>query len=417
LQGLLGLHAPPILIMLLRSIPAFVLAAALAACSDSPSGPPEPVAPVITVSGVAEGGTYDAPVAIAVSVDRGAYTATLNGAPFSGGGTVSQPGGYELVVSARDGTATSEARIAFTVRFTGARVLIVRLFDLGDNESGGGGDAILLTDSTAIGMRHALIDAGPQGVNASNPGYVAQRLQGLGVARLDFVQLTHAHSDHYAGLAPVLNGIPVGWFVYNGQQRANIGGYQTVLSAANARADTVVVPAAVTDLPFGYEAGAAKVLPPLGTYLADSNASGDQLNEGSLGTSLRRGTFSMFFTGDGEVEANTRWRTTFAALTGGVAALKVGHHGANNAVFDNGFNGPSAWLAHTAPRVAVISANGRSHPRINALNAILGRPATETYCTSVHGDIAIRVLDSGQYTVSVQRNATMDCRPGTEATT
>ena len=196
--------------MLLRHIPALLTAAVLAACSASPSGPPDPVAPVITVSGVAAGGTYDAPVAIAVSVDRGAYTATLNGAPFSGGGTVSQPGAYELVVSARDGTATSEARIAFTVRFTGARVLIVRLFDLGDNESGGGGDAILLTDSTAIGMRHALIDAGPQGVNASNPGYVAQRLQGLGVARLDFVQLTHAHADHHAWPAWMWRGWTAG---------------------------------------------------------------------------------------------------------------------------------------------------------------------------------------------------------------
>jgi beta-lactamase superfamily II metal-dependent hydrolase len=404
--------------MLLRPLILAALAAALAACSDSPSGPPDPVAPVITVSGVAAGGTYTAPVAVVISVDRGSYVATLNGAAFpAGGGTVTDPGAYELVVSARNGTATSEARVAFTVRFAGTRVLIVRLFDLGDNESGGGGDAILLTDSTGSGMRHALIDAGPQGVDASNPGYVLQRLQALGVARLDFVQLTHAHSDHYAGLSQVLNGIPVGWFVYNGQQRANIAGYQTVLTAARARADSVFVPAAVTDLPFGYEAGAVKVVPPLATYLANSSASGDELNEGSLGTSLRRGTFSMFFTGDGEVEANARWRTSFATLSGGVTALKVGHHGANNAVFDNGFNGSSAWLAHTAPRIAVISANGRSHPRINALSAILGRPATETYCTSVHGDIAIRVAESGQYTVTVQRNATMDCRPGTEATT
>jgi beta-lactamase superfamily II metal-dependent hydrolase len=403
--------------MLLRLLTLLSLAAALAGCSDSPSGPPDPVAPQITVTGVAAGGTYEAPVAIAISVDRGSYTATLNDASFAGGGTVSQPGEYTLVVTARNGTATAETRIAFTVTFTGERLLIVRLFDLGDNESGGGGDAILLTDSTAIGMRHALIDAGPQGPDASNPGYVAQRLQTMGVSQLDFVQLTHAHSDHYAGLSQVLNGVAVGWFVYNGQQRANIGGYQTVLSTANARADTVVVPAAVTDLPFGYEPGAAKVLPPLPTYLGNSNASGDELNEGSLGTSLRRGTFSMFFTGDGEVEANARWRTSFAALTGGVTALKVGHHGANNAVFDNGFSGPSAWLAHTAPRVAVISANGRSHPRQNALNAILGRPTTETYCTSVHGDIAIRVLDSGEYTVTVQRNGGNNCEPGTEATT
>lgn len=403
--------------MLLRPLVALVLGAVLSSCSGSPSGPPADVAPVITVTGVQSGGSYTGSVTVGVAVDRGSYTASLNGASFAGGGTVSTPGEYVLQVDARNGTATSSATVAFTVRFTGSRVLIVRLFDLGDNESGGGGDAILLTDSTGSGMRHGLIDAGPQGLNASSPGYVLQRLQALGVARLDFVQLTHAHSDHYAGLAPVLNGIPTGWFVYNGQQRANIGGYQTVLAAANARADTVVVPTAVTTLPFGFSGGTLQVLPPLPAYLGNSNATGDELNEGSLGTSLVRGTFRMFFTGDGEVEANTRWRTQFGTLSGGVTALKVGHHGANNAVFDNGFSGASAWLAHTAPRIAVISANGRSHPRQNAMGAILGLPATETYCTSVHGDIAIRVGDDGQYSVAVQKNANMDCRPGTEATT
>jgi beta-lactamase superfamily II metal-dependent hydrolase len=403
--------------MLLRTLLALALAAGLAACSGSPSAPPADAAPVITVTGVQAGGSYVGSVAIGISVDRGSYTATLNGASFAGGGTVSTPGDYVLDVQARNGTATASTRIAFTVRFAGSRVLIVRLFDLGDNESGGGGDAILLTDSSGSGMRHGLIDAGPQGVDAANPGYVLQRLQALGVTRLDFVELTHAHSDHYAGLSQVLNAIPTGWFVYNGQQRANIGGYQTVLTAAAARADTVVVPAAVTALPFGFTGGTLQVLPPLPTYLGNSNASGDELNEGSLGTSLTRGTFRMFFTGDGEVEANTRWRTGFAALTGGLTALKVGHHGANNAVFDNGFNGTSTWLQHTAPSIAVISANGRSHPRMNAINAILGRPTTDTYCTSVHGDIALRIGEDGQYTVSVQRNAGSVCVRGTEATT
>lgn len=403
--------------MLLRPLTALSAALFAAACSDSPSGPPEAVAPVITVTGVQAGGSYTGPVNIAISVDRGSYSATLNGKPFAGGGTVANPDSYTLAVQARNGTATSSVSIPFTLTFAGSRVLIVRLFDLGDNESGGGGDAILLTDSTGSGMRHGLIDAGPAGMNASNPGYVLQRLQGLGITRLDFVQLTHAHSDHYGGLREVLNALTVDWFVYNGQQRANIAGYQNVLTAANARADTVVIPTAVTDLPFGYAAGMLKVIPPLPTYLSNPNASGDELNEGSLGTSLTRGSFRMFFTGDGETEANTRWRTSFASLSGGVTALKVGHHGANNAVFDNGFSGAATWLQHTAPQVFVVSANGRSHPRQNALNALLGRPATETYCTSVHGDIAIRVAESGQYAVTVQKNPTMDCRPGTEATT
>lgn len=386
----------------------------LASCSGSPVVVEQP--PVISVAGVAHGAVYDGPVTISISVDRGSYTATLNQRPFSAGGTVADPGAYVLEVSARSGTKTSTLQLAFTVRFAGARVLIVRMLDLGDNGSGGGGDAILLTDSAEGSMRHALIDAGPSGADASDPAFVARRLAQLGVARLDFVQLTHAHADHYAGIPRVLETIPTGWFVYNGQVRSRAS-YEAVLAAAAARADTVVVPDSLTTLPFGLGEGPARVVPPLATFLANGSASNDELNEGSLGTTLRRGSFRMFFTGDGEVLANQRWRSQFATLTSGVTGLKVGHHGANNAIFDNGFSGTSTWLSHTAPAIALISANGRTHPRVNALGALRARTRTETYCTSVHGDVTIRIAESGQYAVTVQRNAGADCVPGSEAST
>jgi hypothetical protein len=329
---------------------AAALAAFLAACSggDGGTGPSPDVAPVITVAGVTDGSQYDGPVSVAILVDRGTYTATLDGQPFSGGGTVSGAGPHTVVVSARNGSATASRTVGFNIRAAG-RMLIIRMFDLGDNESGGGGDAILLTDSAAGSVRHALIDAGPQGANASNPGYVAGRLQALGVTRLDFVELTHAHADHYAGMVTVMNAIPVGRFVYNGQARA-VASYNAVVTTAQARADSVIVPAALRALPIGGDTATFRVVPPLATFLGDPNAGGDELNEGSLGTSLVRGTFRMFFTGDGEVAAHARWRTSFGSLSANLTALKQGHHGANNAVFDNGFNGTSSWLAHTSPR-------------------------------------------------------------------
>jgi beta-lactamase superfamily II metal-dependent hydrolase len=125
----------------------------------------------------------------------------------------------------------------------------------------------------------------------------------------------------------------------------------------------------------------------------------------------------MFFTGDGEVEANVRWRTQFSALTRNIDVLKVGHHGANNGIFDNGFSGAATWLDHTNPSIAIITANGVSHPRINALNRLLGRTTMQTYCTNVHGDITLRVFSDSSIQVHVARNANADCVAGTEATT
>ena len=390
----------------------------VAACSgggDGGTGPSD-VAPTITVSGVSEGGTFDAPVTVSVSVDRGSYEATLDGQSFTSGTAVVFPGEHVLVVNARSGASTATRTVRFTVRLVG-RLLSVRMFNLGDNDSGGGGDALLLTDSSATSIRYGLIDAGPEGLNGANPAYVAQRLQALGVTRLDFVQLTHAHADHYAGLPAVLSStIPVTRFVYNGQQRA-LASYESLINSARVRADSVIVPTAVRPLQLGADAATLRVIPPLGQYLANPAADSRELNEGSLGISLERGTFRMFFTGDGEVEANNRWRTSFATFSANLVVLKAGHHGANDAVFDNGLNGNSAWLAHTRPQTVIVSANGRSHPRMNALAAILSIAPKTTYCTSVHGDITVRILDSGQYEVRVQKNAESTCVRGSEATT
>lgn len=388
----------------------------VASCGGDTSGPTV-TPPTISVSGIENGATYSGPVTITVEVDRGTYNATLNNEPFVSGRTVSQIGSHVLRVQARSGEATSSREVQFTIG-AGNRLLIVRLLDLGPNDSGGGGDAILITDSTAGGKVHALIDAGPAGTGGADPGFVARRLAALGVDSLAMLQLTHAHGDHYLGMSQVISATRIRRFVYNGQVR-NLSSYNNVVNAARARADSTIIPATPYAFQLNRDAAAPTitVLPPLATYLGTSTDDGDLINEGSLGTQLRIGTFEMFFTGDGEVEANNRWRTTFASFTTDVDALKVGHHGANNAIFDNGFNGASAWLAHTSPNTSVISANGVTHPRINALTRILQQSNNRTYCTNVHGEIEIRVSAGGAHSVVVARNANADCVPGSTATT
>jgi len=387
------------------------------ACSSGGSAGPTVEPPVITVTGVEAGGVYEEPVTISVTIDRGTFEATLDDDAFFSGQTVSEPGSYLLRVEATNQGRTSTRQIEFEIRFSGESLLIVRMLDLGENGAGGGGDAILVTDSSANGMRHALIDAGPSGENAADPGFVQRRLLQLGVDTLDVMILTHAHSDHYGGMLPVVNGTAIREFVYNGQSRSLLG-YESVLSAANSRAGEVVVPAGIETraLGLGGVPTTLVMIPGLPDNLNVDTNDGSDLNDGSLGTSVTKGAFSMFVTGDGEVDANLRWRRDYASLTSDLTVLKVGHHGANDAVFDQGFSSSGiAWLEHTAAAVHLVSSNGSTHPRIAALNALLGRPA-ETYCTNVHGDIELRATGSGQWTVTVQRNADLDCAPGDTAT-
>lgn len=389
---------------------------ALACGGEAPAGPVgEP--PRITVIGVTDGESREGPVTITITIDRGAYVAELNGDTFISGRTVSAPGDYLLRVTARDGEAVASLELRFRILLSGETRLIVRVFDLGANESGGGGDAILLTDSSGAGSRHVLIDAGPAGTAGSDPDFVSRRLTALGVDTIAALILTHAHSDHFDGISAILQRFVVLRFFYNGQVR-NFSRYTATITEAELRAGDVTVPSAVIALDQGLGTMPTRVaiLPPLTTFLAKADADGEEINEGSLGAAVEKGDVRLFFTGDGEVRANQRWRTQFAGRTGSVTVLKVGHHGANDAMFDNGFNGTSSWLTHAAPEVAVISANGVTHPRVNAIDRLLGLPQTRTYCTNVHGDIEIRIGERGGLLVTVERNASSDCVPGSDAT-
>lgn len=388
------------------------------ACSGQDASAPEPRAPVISISGVQEGETRSGPVTITISVDVGTYDATLNGEPFISGRMVQEPKDYVLEVTARNGTAVSTATVRFTITLSGETRLIIRLFDLGPNPNGGGGDAILLTDSSGAGSRHVLVDAGPAGLAGADLGFVSRQLDALGVDTLQALILSHAHSDHFDGIPAVLQNTVVLRFVYNGQVR-DFSRYNQVIVEAQQRAAEVIIPSTVTELQFGLGPSPTRlaVLSPLSMFLGSPDATSTELNDGSIGTEVRKGNFRMFLTGDGEILANQRWQTGFADRTTDLQVLKLGHHGANDATFDNGFNGNSSWLAHTQPEVTVISANGTSHPRRNALAYVQSLPEVQTYCTNVHGDIEIRVGEAGAFVISAEANGSADCVPGSDATT
>jgi beta-lactamase superfamily II metal-dependent hydrolase len=403
---------------LARAFLALSVSVALVSCGGGGTEPDPKDPPEITVAGVSDGDVLEGPVTILLTITTGAtYQATLNGQPFFSGNTVSQAGNYTLEILARKDGLTSTVTISFEIRPVGGNLLILRFFNLGKNDAGGGGDAILLTDSSSMGQFHALIDAGPAGEGGLDTDYVLGRLRSLDVDTIQAMILSHAHSDHFDGMRDILNQLHVRDFYYNGQTR-NFFRYQQTIGLAGTRAESRITVTQEETVSLG-ASGATnlRIIPPLADYLDNADANSSELNNGSLGTLLTRGDFSMFFAGDGEVEANGRWRESFGDLTSNLDVLKVGHHGANDAVFDNGSFGRSRWLEHTDPQVHVISGNGTSHPRVRSLQYLLGRAGTETYCTNVHGDIELRVDEDGDFMVTVERNASQNCEPGADATT
>lgn len=403
-----------------RAVWVLAFAALAGACDDSLSPGPDPVAPNVTIEGVEDQGRYTGAVTIQIAVEGGSWEATLNGERIGSTHTVTTPGPYELVVTARNGLEETRRELSFEIALDGDSQLIIRMIDLGDNPLGGGGDALLLTDSSAAGMVHVLVDAGTgpaSGGANGNTNWVSQRLEDLGVDTLAALLLTHAHEDHYMGMRAVLRDVHVERFVYNGQARTTTS-YRDLLDYAGQNADSMIVVEAVREYTLDAGGGTGTrllVLTPLPDYLGGSN-DGSELNEGSLGALVERGDFRLFLAGDGEHEANQRWRTDFTTYTQAIDVLKVGHHGANNAIFDSGASGAASWIEHTDPDVALISANGRTHPRVNALARLRTGSDRVIYCTHVHGTVELRVSPTGRYFVRSERNVGERCTPGSEAT-
>ena len=386
----------------------------LFACADNGNTGPDDVDPVVTITGVEDGQSYPPPVTITIGVAPGSYTATLNGAPFVSGQSVTQPGDYTLIVTGRNGLAETVEQIDFTIEAFGTGdVLIVRMFDLREGTFGAPGDAILITDSSSAGQFHALIDAGGRTIsNVLSESYVRSRLEALGVDTLNFMQLTHAHADHYIGMDEILNSaIQVEDFVYNGQDRPSASTYVSLIDVAEVQADSVIDLSALrtTELGGGSIPTTVTMVPPHPAFDGLMGSDGDSINEGSIGTLVVHGGFRMYFTGDGQLQANTRWRLDFAGLSGDVDILKVGHHAANDAT-------DLPWLNHSSFDVAAVSANGTTHPRVAALDR-LETVSSVIYCTNVHGEIRITVDEGGGYVVTTEKGAGQQCVPGSSATT
>ena len=282
-----------------------------------------------------------------------------------------------------------------TLRTVDDASLTIRVLQV-KSATGGGGDAVLVADSAGASPWHALLDAG----DGSAAAYLAQ----AGIDTLDLMVLTHAHHDHYAGMPGVFAGVHVRRFAYNGQVRSAVT-YDDVLELAWAQADTVLVPDEpwTVSLPGG---GHVVVMPPLNTWTGIDTDDGEELNEGSLAIRVEQGEFSFLTTGDGEAESNAHYRTSYPAWVD-ADAFKVGHHGSTDAT-------DASWLDAVTPEVAIVSANGVSHPHGATLSWLSAR-TDDLYCTPEHGVVSLLVDAGGSYAVRTAQDPRIPCGPGTQA--
>ncbi len=233
----------------------------------------------------------------------------------------------------------------------------VIFFDVGQ------GDAALIQE----GETQVLIDGGPA---RSIIDKLGERMPYYD-REIEVVILTHADSDHFAGLIDVFERYEVKTFVWTGalNQGKDFKLFQERL--ANEGAEEIIAKAGD-----GFEIGVARleILYPL-TKNEFRGQTPKDLNETSVVARLDAPKISILFPGDAGFEVEDILLNRKANIKAEI--LKAGHHGSKNST-------SPAWLAAVAPREIVFSVGEKNR---------FGHPAGETIQRVQQAGIAIRRTD------------------------
>ncbi len=177
------------------------------------------------------------------------------------------------------------------------------------------------------------------------------------VQRLDYVVLTHGHSDHMGGLPSILDNFRPRE-LWTGPQ-PDSAAWRTVLEHA-ARDRTAVRFFRRQAAPFSFDGASVRILAPSGDYLPQETAK----NDDSLVLEIAYGKRTVLLTGD--AEKPTEWDMLSNSLLHPVTFLKVGHHGSKTSSSEE-------FLSAVQPEFALISAGYKNqfhHPHPSVIERL-----------------------------------------------
>ena len=229
-----------------------------------------------------------------------------------------------------------------------------------------------------------LIDCGEKEYSDS----VINFLKTNGITQLDYVVVTHAHSDHMGGMADVLDAIPTENIIFSEPSEKSSGSktYGDFLDAADRSGADIIL--AEPDYTFSLGSAECKILAPF-------SVSEEEENDNSVVMHITAGTTSFLMTGDAEKAVEKEIIANYPSLRATV--LKVGHHGSKTSSSDK-------FISMLGSETAVIHVgedNSYNHPTDTVLNT-LNKYNIDTYRTDLEGTITINCF-ADTYTVSTER--------------
>lgn len=222
------------------------------------------------------------------------------------------------------------------------------------------------------GDRTALVDCGSIYSLRGAGGSVADAMATYGWDKLDYVALTHYHTDHAGDLEGLLARMEVETLLLPELGGSQLDLQQEVLTLAESYGAAVRYVREPTTVALGE--GTLSLYPPL---------TAGETNEEGLTILASRGEFDLLITGD--MSSGTERLLVETYPLPDIEVLLVGHHGSKYATSEE-------LLKAVTPEVGVISVgeNSYGHPTYEAMERMAFYGAT-LYRTDMQGNILIRV--------------------------
>lgn len=217
---------------------------------------------------------------------------------------------------------------------------------------------------------------------------VIHDIKSFGVTELDYVVVTHAHSDHMGGMADILDAVPTKNIIFSEPSEKSSGTktYGDFLDAADRCSADIIL--AEPDYTFSFGNAECRILAPFGV-------SDEEENNNSVVMHIKAGTTSFLMTGDAEKAVEKEIIEKYPNLRATV--LKVGHHGSRTSSHDK-------FVSMLGSELAVIPVgadNSYNHPTDTVLQT-LDKYNLSIYRTDLDGTITVNCF-ADNYTVVTER--------------
>ena len=270
-------------------------------------------------------------------------------------------------------TSADTADMTTTEPAVSGNLLDAYFIDIGQGDC-----ALLVSDGMSM-----LIDSGED----EYADEVIRTVSDYGISTLDYVVVTHAHSDHMGSMADVISAIDVKNIIISEpcEDSSLTATYEKFIDAMEASSAAIIL--AEPDYTFSFGKADCTILSPF-------NVDSSNENNNSVVMHVTAGETSFLLTGDMEKSVEKQIMENYPLLD--IDILKVGHHGSSTSSYKK-------FIAQISPEVAVISCglnNRYNHPSEKTLET-LDENNVKYYRTDICGTVSVHCTQDG-YTLEMK---------------